>query len=48
MLMRMIAQVSEFDDDELNDMRREAVNNVRRTRGKIPLEEIMKGYYNEE
>ena len=48
MLMRMIAQVSEFDDDELNDMRCEAVNNVRRTRGKIPLEEIMKGYYNEE
>ena len=47
-LMRMFAQVSEFSDDELKDMRREAVNNVRRTRGKIPLEEIMRGYYNEE
>lgn len=47
-LMRMFAQVSEFSDDELKEMRREAVNNVRRTRGKIPLEEIMRGYYNEE
>ena len=47
-LMRMFAQVSEFSDDELKEMRREAVNNVRRTRGKISLEEIMKGYYNEE
>ena len=46
--MRMFAQVSEFSDDELKEMRREAVNNVRRTRGKIPLEEIMRGYYNEE
>lgn len=47
-LMRMFAQVSEFSDDELKEMRREAVNNVRRTRGKISLEEIMRGYYNEE
>ena len=47
-LMRMFAQVSEFSGDELKEMRREAVNNVRRTRGKIPLEELMRGYYNEE
>ena len=47
-LIRMFAQVSDFSDDELKNMRREAVNNVRRTRGKIPLEEIMRGYYNEE
>ena len=44
----MHSKISDFSDGELKDMRREAVNNVRRTRGKVPLEEIMKGYYNEE
>ena len=48
MVIRMCARVSDFDEDEIKDIRREAVNNVRRTRGKIPLEEIMRGYYNEE
>ena len=48
MLMRVIAKTNHFTDDELEDMRREAVNNVRRTRGRIKLEDIAKGWYNEE
>ena len=48
MLMRVIAKTNHFTDEELEDMRREAVNNVRRTRGKIKLEDIVKGWYNEE
>ena len=48
MLMRVIAKTNHFTDEELEDMRREAVNNVRRTRGKIKLEDIAKGWYNGE
>ena len=48
MLMRIIARLSDVEDAELEEMRREAINNVRRTRGKVRLEEIMQGYYNEE
>ena len=48
MLMRIIAKTNHFTDDELEDMRREAINNVRRTRGKIKLNDIAKGWYNEE
>ena len=47
MLMRMIATLSEIDDDKVEKMRREAINNVRRTRGKVSLAEIITGYYNE-
>ena len=48
MLMRVIAKTNHFTDEELEDMRREAVNNVLRTRGKIKLEDIAKGWYNGE
>ena len=48
MLMRIIAKTNHFTDDELEDMRREAINNVRRTRGRIKLEDIAKGWYNED
>ena len=48
MMMRVIAKTNHFTDDELENMRREAVNNVRRTRGRIKLEDIAKGWYNEE
>ena len=48
MMMRYIAQTHEFTDDELDEMRREAINNVRRTRGKIKLDDIAKGWYNKE
>ena len=50
-LAKAVENVSEdnhFTDDELEDMRREAINNVRRTRGRIKLEDIAKGWYNEE
>ncbi len=47
MMMRYIAQTHDFTDDELDEMRREAINNVRRTRGKIKLDDIAKGWYNE-
>lgn len=47
MLMRVIAKTNHFTDDELEDMRWEAINNVRRTRGKIKLDDIAKGWYNE-
>ena len=47
MLMRVIAKTNHFTDDELEDMRREAIYNVRRTRGRIKLDDIAKGWYNE-
>ena len=48
MLMRVIAKTNHFTDDELEEMRREAINNVRRTRGRIKLEDIAKGWYNKD
>lgn len=47
MVMRMIATLSDISDREVADMRREAINNVRRTRGKVNLKDIINGYYNE-
>ena len=47
MVRRMLATLSDIDEDEVEDMRREAINNVRRTRGKVRLEDILTGYYNE-
>ena len=36
-----------IDKDWLEDMRHEAINNVRRTRGKVRFEEILDGYYDD-
>lgn len=47
MVMRMIATLSDISDGEVEDMRREAINNVRRTLGKVNLKDIISGYYNE-
>ena len=47
MVMRMIATLSDISYREVEDMRREAINNVRRTRGKVNLKDIITGYYNE-
>ena len=47
MVMRMIATLSDISDREVEDMRRETINNVRRTRGKVNLKDIITGYYNE-
>ena len=47
MIMRMIAEQFDYRRDEIEDMRREAINNVRRTRGKVNLIDIITGYYSE-
>lgn len=41
MVMRMIATLSDISDEEVENMRREAINNVRRTRGKVNLKDIL-------
>lgn len=46
MVMRMIATLSDITEEEVEDMRREAINNVRRTRGKVSLTDIITGHYN--
>ena len=46
MVMRMIAENFEIDEWKIEDMRHEAINNVRRTRGKVHLNEIINGHYN--
>ena len=43
----LLEALAGFKNDELDEMRREAINNVRRTRGKIKLDDIAKGWYNE-
>ncbi len=45
MVMCMIATLSDITDEEVEDMRREAINNVRRTRGKVNLKDIIIGHY---
>ena len=47
MVMRLIAEQFDYRKDEIENMRKEAINNVRRTRGKISLIDIITGYYNE-
>ena len=46
MITRILAQRMHISNRELDEMRTEAINNVRRTRGKVHLDEILKGYYN--
>lgn len=46
MVMRILAEMAEYTSEQVEDMRREAVNNVRRTRGKVRLEDIVAGHYN--
>ena len=47
MVMRMLAELSEYTPEQVEEMRREAINNVRRTRGKVKLEDILAGYYDD-
>ena len=37
-IMKMLSMVLEIDESEIKEMRKEAVNNVRRTRGKVRLD----------
>lgn len=45
MVMRILAELAEYTPEQVEEMRREAINNVRRTRGKVRLEDIVTGYY---
>ncbi|WP_207652988.1 hypothetical protein [Acutalibacter muris] len=45
--MRVLADLSEYTPEQVEEMRREAINNVRRTRGKVRFEDILAGYYND-
>ena len=47
MVMRVLAELSEYTPEQVEKMRREAINNVRRTRGKVSLEDILAGYYDD-
>lgn len=42
LIMRMLSEVLDFDSDELEEMRGEAIRNVRRTRGKVRLDDLFK------
>lgn len=46
MVMRILAEMAEYTPEQVENMRRDAVNNVRRTRGKVKLEDIAAGHYN--
>ena len=47
MVMRIIAELSDTTDEEVEYMRLEAIKNVGRLKGRVHLEEIISGYYNE-
>lgn len=47
MVMRVLAELAEYTPEQIEEMRREAINNVRRTRGKVSFEDILAGYYDD-
>ena len=47
MMCRILAIDRMITKDVLEGMRHEAINNVRRTRGKVRFEEILDGYYDD-
>ena len=47
MICRVLAIDRMINKDVLEGMRHEAINNVRRTRGKVRFEEILDGYYDD-
>lgn len=44
-VMRVLEGLSEYTPEQVEEMRREDINNVRRTRGKVSLGDILAGYY---
>ena len=42
LIMRMFSEITDFTPCELEEMRKEAVRNVRRTRGKVRLDDLFK------
>lgn len=47
MITKILADQYGYSEDDAEEIRREACRNVRRLRGKIPLEKILAGYYKE-
>ena len=47
MIAKILADQYGYSEDDAEEIRREACRNVRRLRGKIPLEKILAGYYME-
>ena len=47
MMGRVLAMNNVLEKGWLDNMRREAINNVRRTRGHINFEQILDGYYDD-
>jgi len=45
MITKILADQYGYSEDDAEEIRREACRNVRRLRGKIPLEKILAGYY---
>ena len=47
MIAKILADQYGYSEEDAEEIRREACRNVRRLRGKIPLEKILAGYYGE-
>ncbi len=47
MMMRMFAGITNYTKKEIATFRHEAMNNVRRTRGRIPPDDIAAGHYHD-
>lgn len=47
MVMRMIAELSEYTDKEIEILKSKSIKNVRNLKGRIRIEDIMAGKYNE-
>lgn len=45
MVLRILAKGADYKASDVRLMREEAIENVRRTRGKVSLEDIITGYY---
>ena len=45
MVLRILAKGADYKLSDVRLMREEAIENVRRTRGKVSLEDIITGYY---
>ena len=46
MVLRILVDMADYKLSDVRLMREEAIENVRRTRGKVSLEDIITGYYN--
>lgn len=47
MVMRIIAELSELTEDEIRRLRNKSINNVKRLKGRIHIEDVIAGSYND-